>query len=168
MITLRDYQSEIIEEVRSKWKEGKKRLVVCSPTGCHEKGYKIRMFDGTTKNVEDVVVGDELMGGDGNKRTVLSLHRGYDMLYKVIPSDGIPFIVNGGHILPTKIFGEKCEISIDEYLELDKSLSCSFKIYKLNGVCSCFTVESYEKGNFYGFTIDGDHLYCDYQGFVLP
>ena len=33
MITLRDYQSEIIEEVRSKWKEGKKRLVVCSPTG---------------------------------------------------------------------------------------------------------------------------------------
>ena len=39
---------------------------------CMGKGTKILMFDGTLKNVEDIIVGDKLMGSDSTPRTVLS------------------------------------------------------------------------------------------------
>lgn len=67
-------------------------------TGCHEKGHPILMHDGSIKAVEDVVVGDKLMGPDSTPRTVLESHRGVDKMYRVTPTKGEPFSVNAGHI----------------------------------------------------------------------
>ena len=39
---------------------------------CLGKGTKILMYDGTLKNVEDIKVGDRLMGDDSTPRNVLS------------------------------------------------------------------------------------------------
>mgnify|MGYP003587763647 CR=1 FL=1 len=38
--------------------------------GCHLKGTKVLMYDGSIKNVEDIKVGDTLMGDDNTPRKV--------------------------------------------------------------------------------------------------
>jgi endopeptidase Clp ATP-binding regulatory subunit ClpX len=57
------------------------------------------MFDGTLKTVEDVRVGDLLMGPDSTPRKVLDLHQGVGSMVEVIPTKGVPWVVNDGHIL---------------------------------------------------------------------
>jgi superfamily II DNA or RNA helicase len=70
-----------------------------APTGCHAPGTLILMFDGGLKPVEDVVVGDNLMGPDSTSRTVLELHRGHEKMYEIEPIKGLTFAVNAGHVL---------------------------------------------------------------------
>ena len=68
--------------------------------GCFAEGTSVRMYDGTTKLVEDVVVGDKLMGPDSLPREVKNLTRGFDKMYKVQQKrGGKDYIVNGGHQL---------------------------------------------------------------------
>jgi hypothetical protein len=73
---------------------------------CHAKDTPILMFDGTIKMVQDILEGDELMGDDSTPRKVLSLARGQDEMYDVIPVKGDKYTVNSEHILclkPTRI-----------------------------------------------------------------
>ena len=65
--------------------------------GCHIKGTKVLMYDGSVKNVEDIVVGDILMGDDNTPRTVQKLYNGTDRLYKITLSNGDYQIVNSHH-----------------------------------------------------------------------
>lgn len=97
---LRQYQKEAVDAAY-KYLTGrsKKPGVVVAPTGCHAKGTEILMYNGTIKKVEDIEVGDELVGDDGHKRTVMKLHRGTDRMYRITPVKGKPFIVNQWHIL---------------------------------------------------------------------
>jgi replicative DNA helicase len=70
---------------------------------CHGKGTKILMFDGSIKNVEQIQIGDLLMGDDSTPRKVLSLGNGVDELYEICPiKGGDNFIVNSEHILVLK------------------------------------------------------------------
>lgn len=67
---------------------------------CFAKGTEILMFDGQQKKVEEVRVGDVLMGDDGGPRTVLSLGTGFDKMYTVCHKDhGLSYTVNQHHIL---------------------------------------------------------------------
>lgn len=67
---------------------------------CFALGTEILMFDGTTKVVEEVKIGDILMGDDNKPRTVLSLGRGEDQLYRIVhKSTGDSYTVNSDHIL---------------------------------------------------------------------
>lgn len=68
---------------------------------CVAKGTRFIMFDGSLKNVEDIVVGDVLMGPDSKPRTVLATTSGIDNMYKVIPNNGIEHIVNSKHLIRT-------------------------------------------------------------------
>ena len=70
-----------------------------APTGCHAEGTPILMFKGTIEPVEEIKVGDQLMGPDGTPRTVQELHTGRDAMVEVRPIKGEPFVVNAGHIL---------------------------------------------------------------------
>lgn len=74
-------------------------VMIYGPPGCHAKGQGILMFDGSIKKVEDVVVGDLLMGPDSNSRTVLELKRGCEEMYRITPTKGSSFVVNSSHIL---------------------------------------------------------------------
>lgn len=67
--------------------------------GCHASGTKIIMADGTKKNVEDIVVGDKLMGVNGDVRTVNSLINGHDKMFRVNQSNGMSYVVNEYHVL---------------------------------------------------------------------
>jgi len=73
---------------------------------CHAKDTPIIMYDGTIKMVQDIQVGDKLMGDDSTPRAVLSLAQGKDDLYDIIPVKGDKYTVNSEHILclkPTRL-----------------------------------------------------------------
>ena len=65
--------------------------------GCHIKGTKVLMYDGSTKLVEDIIKGDLLMGDDNTPRVVEELYNGEDQLYKITLSNGDYQIVNSHH-----------------------------------------------------------------------
>ena len=61
------------------------------------------MFSGKIKLVQDIVVGDLLMGDDSTPRKVLSLARGKDIMYDIIPTKGEKYTVNQEHILCLRV-----------------------------------------------------------------
>lgn len=113
--------------------------------GCHGKDTPILMYDGSIKMVQDVVVGDQLMGPDSTPRSVLELCRGMGQMYKVNPiRGGDSFICNDDHILSLRTSGlpigggkystgDVMNISIKEYLtKYDKAHQQNLKLYKAN------------------------------------
>lgn len=74
---------------------------------CFAKDTLILMSDGTTKPVQDVQVGDRLLGPDGTPRNVLSLGRGREAMYRVDQCKGDSYTVNESHILTLKVGGLK-------------------------------------------------------------
>ena len=86
---LRPYQQEARQAVEDQWKEVDRTLLVL-PTGCHAKGERLLMADGTTKAVEEIVLGDRLLGADGKPRTVLHQTNGFGSLYRIVPVKGQP------------------------------------------------------------------------------
>ncbi len=72
---------------------------IMSGQGCHARGTKILMHDGYLKNVEDISIGDKLMGNDNTPRNVLSLAHGNEQMYRVTVNDGSQYDVNESHIL---------------------------------------------------------------------
>ena len=96
---LRPYQVEAKQAILSEWSEGRRKTLLVLPTGCHAQGEKVLLADGRSKKVEDVQVGDQLLGADGKKRTVLVLHRGESEMYRIVPIKGEPFTVTKDHTL---------------------------------------------------------------------
>ena len=123
MAEFRQWQEQTIEAILKGWASGKKFALVEGPTGCHAKGTSILMFDGTLKNVEDIGVGDLLMGPDSKPRTVLELHRGRQGMARIIPVKGDPFVVNLAHILSlsNKDNSQVENISVRQWLKKPKS-----------------------------------------------
>lgn len=66
---------------------------------CLAKGTKVIMYDGVFRNVEDVKVGDQLMGTDSNPRNISLLSSGIDDMYKISSSKTESFICNSDHLL---------------------------------------------------------------------
>jgi hypothetical protein len=62
----------------------------------------VRMYDGSVKPIQDVVVGDQLMGDDSTPRNVIKLSRGRDDMYRVVPKKGKVWECNSEHILSVK------------------------------------------------------------------
>lgn len=60
---------------------------------------EILMYDGSIKKVQDIIVGDKLMGDDSTPRTVLSVTKGYGQLRKIQPKKGDAWVCNDVHIL---------------------------------------------------------------------
>jgi DNA repair protein RadD len=98
-LILRPYQQAAVDAVYRHLRDHDDNPVVVLPTGCHAEGHPILMFDGTVRPVEQVQVGDYLMGPDSRPRRVLGLCRGEDDLFRVVPHRGEPFVVNGDHVL---------------------------------------------------------------------
>jgi hypothetical protein len=72
---------------------------------CHKKGTPIIMSNGEIKLIENIQVGDLLMGDDSTPRTVTSLARGRDKMYDIIPVKGEKYTVNQEHILCLRASG---------------------------------------------------------------
>lgn len=69
---------------------------------CLALGTRVWMADGTMRAVEDVRVGDLVMGPDSTARLVLSTTRGHGPMYVVRQTSGMDYVVNGDHLLSLK------------------------------------------------------------------
>ena len=125
---LRQYQKDIINKALN---EGCYGIFSDTGTGkCYGKDTKILMYDGMFKNVQDICVGDEVMGDDSIKRNVVALTRGNTTMYKIIPNKGNPFIVTSNHTLSLRRTnttnnpernGEIINITVNDYLKQSKA-----------------------------------------------
>lgn len=104
-LQLYSYQEGILSLLRQGFIDGHRAQMLVAPTGagkCLGYGTPVLMADGSTKEVQDVLSGDALMGPDGKPRNVLSTTSGREMLYRVVPKKGDPYVVNASHILSLK------------------------------------------------------------------
>lgn len=105
---------------------------------CLGLGTKVIMFDGTIKKVEDVVVGDKLMGPDSTHRNVLSITRGVEKMYWIRQNKGIDYRVNESHILSLKASGSDgtrkhgsiINIPVKEFIQKSNKFQIRHKGYK--------------------------------------
>ena len=105
---------------------------------CLGKDTPVMMHDGSTKMVQDIRVGELLMGDDSSPRTVLSTCTGYEQLYRVVPVKGDSYVVNESHILSlrcndskSKKNGQVVDISVTEYLNLSNTARWHLKGYRV-------------------------------------
>ena len=100
--------------------------VFCGSGKCLREDTKILMYDGYIKLVQDIKVGDVIMGDDSTPRNILTLARGREMMYKVHCKKGEDYFVNESHILSlqygsSKKKGQILDISVLDYLNLPKN-----------------------------------------------
>lgn len=91
------------------------------------------MFNGEQQKVQYIKHGDFLMGDDNTPRTILSLARGRDNMYKIIPDRGAVYTVNSEHILCLKDInntGNVIEIAVKDYLKLSEEIKANLRTYK--------------------------------------
>ena len=109
---------------------------------CHGKGTEILMSNGTIKKVEDIKVGENLMGDDGTPRTVLGLARGQEQMYKITLTNGDSYTCNESHILALTVSKgnrykhwkseDKVEMTVKDYIALPEWVKEKvFKMYKV-------------------------------------
>lgn len=72
---------------------------IMKSSGCFAKDTEILMWNGETKMIQNIILGDEVMGDDGYKRVVEDTFVGEDEMYKVTQKTGMDYVVNGKHTL---------------------------------------------------------------------
>lgn len=156
---LRPYQEAAKKAIFSEWEQGHRRTLAVLPTGCHAAGEYVMKATGEAICVEDVRVGDRLMGADGGARTVLRLIRGIGKLYIIIPIKGQPFIVNEDHMLTLirtrenqnpkypceQRHGEIIDVSVREWLEWSDNKKHLYKLVRSQKISVFPDYIDYEK-----------------------
>jgi hypothetical protein len=115
------------------------RTTIRSGHGCHARGTAIHMFPYGFECVEDIEVGDLLMGDDNTPREVLELYRGRETMYRIKYSDGTYYDVNESHKLALVctgskgryVTGQKIEISVRDFLQFSPTMQGRFGGYKV-------------------------------------
>lgn len=98
---------------------------------CLAKDTPVLMFDGSIKMVQDIVIGDLIMGPDSSPRTVGNVNSGTETMYEITSKDShrqIKYGCNESHILTLKYCsddyrydakqGDIIDISVRDYLKL--------------------------------------------------
>lgn len=126
---------------------------------CLGRGTKVKMFDGSFKNVEDIIVGDVLMGDDEQPRNVSKLYQGEQQMYRVSYLGGA-FRCNEHHIL-TVYDALKMRVSDVFVLDYLKEPYRYHGVKRIDGEYKTFImkVEPDNIGTYYGFSIDGNHRF---------
>jgi len=91
--------------------------------GCHPIGTQVRMFDNSIKNIEDINIGDELMGIDDVPRIVKRTIRGPQArMYRVCQSNGDDYSVTHDHELEILDKGKRTKIKAEKLFEIQNSI----------------------------------------------
>ena len=119
---------------------------------CHPAGTRVILYDGTTRAVEDIRVGDVLMGPDSRPRVVQAIGRGAGPLVEIRPTKGDPWRCNLEHVLSlqrTETFamratytkrrsdyrgGRIVDVPVNEWLGWSKTAKHKYKLFRPAGV----------------------------------
>ena len=128
-------ENEIEEAITILCRRNKSNPILIGAAGtgkCLAKGTKVLMHNGKFELVENIKVGDLLMGIDSTSRKVLSLGHGFDEMYKVKQIHGDDYIVNSAHILSLRKTGteEIININIKDYISRSRCFRESLKGWK--------------------------------------
>ena len=150
------------------WHKKESLFLIIHGRGCHAINTPIRMFDGSIKMVQDVKVGEKLMGDDNTPRVVQQLFNGEDEMVRIVPHKGDSFVVNENHILSLKslLNRDVIDIKIVDLQKSDTKWRNHLCLYKPDGTLDGFTIESVGSGDYYGFELDGNHRYLTGDYFV--
>lgn len=129
---LRDYQQKIVDVYTSHVSQpngtkygGGITEVYCGAGKCLGIDTPVLMYDGTIKMVQNVMVGDILMGDDSTPRTVLTLACGVEQMYKIRDTySDENYIVNASHILSLK-----SSINYDRFIKKSSIIDISVRDY---------------------------------------
>jgi len=167
---LRPFQREVIQDIFSVDAEGIPRFDVATliiGMRCLGLGTEVLMYDGTLKKIEDIGIGELVMGPDSKSRKVLNVSRGKSELYEIQQSHAMTYIVNENHILSlkrTKLVSSILNISIKEYLKKPEKWRKHYKGYKAKfcnkRVLSSLKVKSMGIGEYAGIEVNNDNLFC--------
>ena len=138
---LRPYQEQTKKDIEKFLLDSPyKKALDLKPVGCHSKGYKVYMHDGSLKKVEDIKINDLLMGDDSTPRKVKKLYRGNDDLY-LLKVRNIEIFLNKDHILHLVRTGDDYKrktienqfpkiinVSIQEYIKWSNNKKSYYKI----------------------------------------
>ena len=99
---------------------------------CWGAGTRLLRYDGSAVAVEDVRVGDTLMGPDSKPRTVTATTAGHAPMYRIIPVKGDPWTCNGPHVLTVvdSVSGVVTDVPLDEYLTWSKKRQAEAKLFQ--------------------------------------
>jgi len=136
---------------------------------CWEVGTPIRMYDGSIKPVEEICVGDSVMGVDGRPKGIIETHVGEGKLYEVSQHTGDSYVVSEHHVLvlgslsnrpPATPVLVQVEMSVMEYLSLSDQVRRDLRGLRLDGegrvTTTRITVSERPMGRYAGFQIEGD------------
>lgn len=144
----RGYQTELKSKVREAWAQGIRNVMPVTATGggkCLGYGTPVLTYAGRILPVQDLKVGDLLMGPDSKPRRIESLARGREPLWRVRPNKGDPFVVNESHILSLKMTGghpltapdgsmvgpgEVCNVALRDYLTASRTFKHCAKTWR--------------------------------------
>jgi ATP-dependent helicase IRC3 len=184
---LRPYQNEFIEAVEAEHAAGNNKQLGQLPTGCHAKGQKLLMYDGNIKEVQDIQVGDLLMGPDSAPRTVINLCGGRGRMVRITPRKGDPFVVNDHHVLTlvrtrqnalsrykSQRGSDTLDVCLHEVMRWSKYNLHIHKLFRVpvefsrseglpippkDVLRTGFSLTQLGVDDYYGFTLDGDGRY---------
>lgn len=108
---------------------------IMKTSGCFGINVPILMWDGSTKMSQNIIVGDELVGDDGKKRTVLDTTTGVDTLYEVKQNSGTTYIVNSKHTLVLQHIRNDIDntlMIVDDYMAMGYMAKQAFRGVKFN------------------------------------
>jgi len=102
---------------------------------CFVKDTEVLMYDGSIKKIQDVIIGDLVMGDDSTPRRVLSLARGQENMYEIVPEldSAEGYTVNESHIMCLKRMrtGKELDMNLTDYMKLSPRLrGIKYKCYK--------------------------------------
>jgi replicative DNA helicase len=130
-----------LDRITSGWQPSDLVIIAARPGmgKCLGKGTRVLMYNGSLKNVEDIIAGDLLMGDDSTARRVLSTAQGREKMYWVRQNKGIDYRVNESHILSLKrsrnewshTNGDILEISVRDWLKKAPKFRTNYKGYKV-------------------------------------
>jgi hypothetical protein len=141
-LNLKRFDPKSMEKRRINPNQGPPTCVVVGKRGtgkCLSRDTPIIMYNGNIKMVQDIKIGELVMGDDSTPRKVLGTTTGKSEMYKIKQNKGDDYTVNEHHILSLKVVatntvgrciniqGKKCfrgdiiDIKIQDYLKLSKT-----------------------------------------------
>lgn len=127
--------------------------------GCFAKDTPVLLWNGTSKMSQDICVGDELVGDDGQKRIVEDTRCGEDEMYEVTQTRGDSYTVNSKHklVLKSPDQSDVIEVVVDDYMTLPAYSKTNLYGYKAgSNVLTPISVTAVGRGTYYGWSVSGN------------